>query len=420
MVTSRLKSQGERRVVVTGTGIVSSIGIGLDSFWQALLEVKSGIGPATLDYASQMRCRIAGEVKGFDISQHISPKEARRLDVFCHYAIAAADEAIGQAGLAAANLDPTRVGVLVGGGIGGVRTLQTQCEVLLNRGPGKCSPMMIPMMIVDMASGFLSIRYNFKGPNMTVVTACASASHSIGEAMWIIKRGDADAMVTGGTEACLCELGVAGFSAMKALSERNDDPEHASRPFDRERDGFVPSEGSGIIVLEEYEHARKRGAEIIAELVGYGATGDAYHITAPDETADGASRAMTMALGHAGMAPGDIDYINAHGTSTPLNDKTETLAIKNAFGEHARHVAVSSTKSMTGHSLGAAGGIESVATAYALRTGVIPGTMNYEVPDPDCDLDYVPNAARESKPKVAMNTNLGFGGHNAALIFRRV
>jgi 3-oxoacyl-[acyl-carrier-protein] synthase II len=255
---------------------------------------------------------------------------------------------------------------------------------------------------------------------MAVVTACASASHSIGEAMWMIRRGDADAMVTGGTESCLCQLGVAGFSAMKALSERNHDPEHASRPFDADRDGFVPSEGAGVIILEGLEHAKARGAHIIGEIIGYGATGDAFHITAPDETASGPTRAIQMAMGHAQLNPEDLDYINAHGTSTPLNDKTETLAIKNALGEHAYTVAISSTKSMTGHALGAAGGIESIAALLALESGTVPGTMNYETPDPDCDLDYVPNAARECKPEVAMNINLGFGGHNAALIFRKV
>ncbi len=410
----------ERRIVVTGAGVVSSVGIGQAAFWQALLAGKSGIGPATVFDASQLRCRIAGEIKDFDITQHISPKEARRLDPFCHYAIAASAEAVAQAGIGHGEVDPNRVGVLIGGGIGGIRTLQSQSELVHQRGPAKSSPLMVPMMIVDMAAGFVSIQYNFRGPNLAVVTACASASHSIGEAMWVIKRGDADVMVTGGTEACLCVLGVAGFSAMKALSERNDDPTHASRPFDAERDGFVPSEGAGVLVIEEMQHAKGRGAEILAELVGYGATGDAFHITAPDDQGDGAARAMSMAMAHAGLRPEQIDYINAHGTSTPLNDKTETLAIKRALGEHAYRVAVSSTKSMTGHALGAAGGIESIAAIYALRTGVVPGTMNYEHPDPDCDLDYVPNAARECKPQVAMNINLGFGGHNAALIFRKI
>lgn len=410
----------ERRVVLTGAGVVSSVGVGCDAFWKSLTEGRTGIGPATSYDASQMRCRIAGEIKGFDITAYVTAKEARRLDPFCHYAIAAADEAIAQAGIGGETMDPHRVGVLIGGGIGGVRTLQQQCGVLLDRGPTKCSPLMVPMMIVDMASGFISIRHNFRGPNIAVVSACASASHSIGEAMWMIKRGDADAMVTGGTEACLCQLGVAGFSAMKALSERNDDPEHASRPFDAERDGFIPSEGSGIVVLEEFEHARARGADILGEIIGYGATGDAYHITAPDETGEGAARAMEMALEHGGVTGSGIDYINAHGTSTPLNDKTETLALKQVFGDSAYRIPVSSTKSMTGHALGAAGGLETIATVFALQTGVVPGTMNYETPDPDCDLDYVPNAARECHPKVAMNINLGFGGHNAALVFRRV
>lgn len=409
----------QRRVVVTGTGVVSSVGVGCGTFWNSLVEGKSGIGPVTSYDASEMRCRIAGEIKDFDITNYLNAKEAKRLDPFCHYAVAAADEAITQAGLDGGKLDPNRIGVVIGAGIGGVRSFQAQCSILLERGPAKCSPLMVPMMIADMASGFVSIRHNLRGPNMAVVTACASASHSIGEAMWMIKRGDADAMVTGGAEACLCELGVAGFSAMRALSERNDDPQHASRPFDAGRDGFVPSEGAGILVLEELEHAKARGAEILGELIGYGASGDAFHITAPDDSGDGASRAIAMAMKHAGLNPEDIDYINAHGTSTPLNDKTETLAIKNALGSHAYKVAVSSTKSMTGHMLGAAGGAESIAAIFALKTGIVPGTMNYETPDPDCDLDYVPNAARKCDPAIAMNINLGFGGHNAALVFRK-
>ncbi|MDT8389077.1 MAG: beta-ketoacyl-ACP synthase II [Lentisphaeria bacterium] len=410
----------ERRVVVTGAGVVSSVGVGVDVFWQSLVEGKSGITATTSFDASQMRCRIAGEIKDFDITNWITPKEARRLDVFCHYAVAAADEAVKQSGLTTdPAFNPTRAGALIGCGIGGVKTLQEQSRVLETRGPSKSSPLMVPMMILDMASGFVSIQHQLRGPNFAVVSACASASHAIGEAMWTIKRGDADAMVTGGTEACLCELGVAGFSAMKALSERNDDPQRASRPFDAERDGFVPSEGAGILVLEELEHAKARGADILGEIVGYGSSGDAYHITAPDATADGPKRAMEMAMAHAGVTPAQMGYINAHGTSTPLNDKTETLAIKKAFGDAAYKIAVSSTKSMTGHALGAAGGLESIAVLMALKTGIVPPTVNYENPDPDCDLDYVPNTARQVNPIIAMNTNLGFGGHNAALIFRK-
>ncbi len=410
----------DRRVVITGLGIVSSVGTGLDKFWNALLSGKSGISKIKQFEADDMRCQIAGEIRDFDISDFIPPKEARRLDTFCHYAIGAADEAIAQSGLSAETSDPTRIGVLVGSGIGGIATLQDQAVVLKERGPAKSSPLMVPMMIPDMASGILSIRHNFRGPNTCVVTACASAAHSIGEAMWVIKRGDADAMLTGGAEACLCRLGVNGFCAMRALSERNDDPEHASRPFDAGRDGFIPSEGAGILVLESYEHAKARGANILAEISGYGASGDAYHITAPNPDGDGAARALKMALGHAGVQADDVSYINAHGTSTPLNDKMETAAIKKALGEAAYSIPVSSTKSMTGHTLGAAGGLESAVAIMAIQNGVVPPTMNYETPDPDCDLDYVPNEPREMQVDTALNVNLGFGGHNAVLVFRKI
>jgi len=407
-----------QRVVVTGIGVVSSVGLSTADFWDAVVEGRSGIGPITAFDASNFRCKIAGEVRGLDISKYMTPKEARRQDRFNHLAVAAADEAVGQSGIDTDHSDPNRVGVLIGGGIGGISTLESQTVVLHTRGPAKCSPLMVPMMIGDMAAGFLSIRYSFKGPNVGVMTACASASHAIGEAAWVIRRGDADAMITGGVEAPVTPLSVAGFSAMRALSERNDEPQRASRPFDRDRDGFVPAEGAGILVLESLEHARKRDASILAELVGYGLSGDAYHITAPQPDGDGAVRAIHMALKHAGMNTEDLDYINAHGTSTQLNDKMETAAIKSALEAHASKVAVSSTKSVTGHALGAAGGIESVACIQALQTGVIPGTMNYETPDPDCDLDYVPNAARRATPRTAMNINLGFGGHNAVIVYR--
>ncbi len=410
-----------RRVVVTGLGIVSSLGTGISTFWENCLAGTSGIGPITAFDCSDMRCQIAGEVKGFDVSGYMTPKEARRLDPFCHYAVAAADEALEHAGLKADNaVDPLRAGVLVGGGIGGIGTLESQCRILHERGPAKSSPLMVPMMIIDMASGYLSIRYGFKGPNLAVVTACASGTHAIGEAMWIIRRGDADVMVTGGAEACLSRLGITGFCAMKALSERNDDPTHASRPFDADRDGFVPAEGAGILILESMEHATARGATILAELTGYGLTGDAYHITAPDPDGAGAQNAIKTAMQHAQVTPADIDYVNAHGTSTPLNDRMESQAIKAAFGDDAYKTPVSSTKSMTGHALGAAGGIESIATILAIQNQVVPGTMNYETPDPECDLDYVPNAAREVPVRNAMNINLGFGGHNAVLIYRSV
>jgi len=411
-----------RRVVVTGVGVVSSVGTGLPKFWDSLVSGKSGIAPMSQFDASALKCRIGGEIRDLDITQYMSPKEARRLDHFCHYAVAAGEEAMAMAGLLnnPAGVKPERAGVMVGAGIGGIKTLQEQCTTLIQRGPDRSSPLMVPMMIVDMASGILSIRYGFKGPNMGIVTACASGSHALGEAAWVIKRGDAEVVVTGGAEACLCPLGLTGFCAMRALSERNEDPTTASRPFDATRDGFVPAEGAGILVLEELEHAKARGARILAEVVGYGATGDAYHITAPDATGAGAAQAIRVALGHAGLQAGQIDYINAHGTSTPLNDKLETMAIKKAFGEEAaRKVAISSTKSMTGHALGAAGGMESIVCIQTLLTGIIPPTINYHTPDPECDLNYTPNEAQRREVRFALNTNLGFGGHNSALIFKR-
>ncbi len=409
-----------QRVVVTGTGVVSSVGNDVASFWDSLLAGRSGLGPVTSFDASPMKTRIAGEIKNFDITKYMPPKEARRLDPFCHYAIAAADEALAQAGLKPAemaNLD--RAGVMVGSGIGGIRTLEEQARTMVERGPSRSSPLMVPMMIIDMASGALSIRYGFKGPNMGMVTACASGSHAIGEAYWMVRRGDADVMLTGGAEACISMLGMTGFCAMKAMSERNDDPVRASRPFDRERDGFVMAEGAGILVLESLAHAKARGANILAEIVGYGASGDAFHITAPDPDGAGAARAMACAVQRAGISPDMVDYVNAHGTSTPLNDKLETMAFKAVFGEHARKMAINSTKSMTGHALGAAGGLESVVCIKSLQTGLIAPTINLDNPDPDCDLDYTPHKAKERQVRYALNTNLGFGGHNVALIFKR-
>lgn len=408
-----------QRVVVTGMGAVSCLGTGTDALWEALLAGRSGIGPITKFDASAYRCQVAGEVRDLDITEYMPAKEARRLDAFCHYAIVAADEALAGAGLRTDAVDPTRVGILVSTGIGGIVTLQQQAEVLLTRGPNKCSPFMVPMMIADMATGALSIRYGFLGPNLAIVSACATGSHAIGEAFWMIRRGDADAMVTGGTEAPIGGLGLAGFCAMKALTTRNHEPTRASRPFDADRDGFVPAEGAGVLVLESYEHARRRGAPILAEIVGYGLSGDGYHITAPDPNGAGAARAMQAALTQAGVRPEEVGYINAHGTSTPLNDKVETLAIKTVFGAAAYRTPISSTKSMMGHALGAAGGLESLVCVQSLVHAVVPGTMNYETPDPDCDLDYVPNAAREVAPGIAMNINLGFGGHNAVLLFRK-
>lgn len=413
-----------RRVVVTGYGVISCVGNNVPDFWDALINGRCGIGPITRFDASEYRTRIAGEVKDFDFSGYMNPKEAKRLDLFCQYAIAASDEAMATAGLsrdlAESGVDSNRVGVIVSSGIGGLASMSDQAQVLLERGPGRISPFLIPMMIGDIASGNISIRYGAGGPNLGLVTACATGTHSIGESFWAIKRDDADIMICGGTEATIIPLGVAGFCALKALSTRNDDPQHASRPFDLGRDGFIMSEGAGVLILEEYEHAKKRGVPILAEVVGYGATGDAHHITAPHPEGDGMSRAIKMALRHAGLNPEEVDYINAHGTSTELNDKFETLAIKSAFGDAARKVAVSSTKGATGHGLGAAGGQESIACIKAIQTGIIPPTINYETPDPACDLDITPNKARELKVDVALNLNLGFGGHNGALIFRKI
>jgi len=413
----------DRRVVITGTGIVSCVGKSVDEFWDSISNGRCGIGPITRFDVSEYRTRIAGEVKDFDITQYIPFKEAKRLDLFCQYAIAAADEAMAQAGLgknvAECGITPGRVGVVTGSGIGGLGTITRQQTVLDARGPGRVSPLLIPMMIGDLASGNLSIRYNAQGPNMGLVTACATATHSIGEALWMIKRDDADIMIAGGAEASIVPIGLAGFSSMKALSTRNDDPQHASRPFDANRDGFVMSEGAGVLILEELEHAKKRGANILGEIVGYGATGDAYHITSPNPEGDGAARAINTAMRHAGINPEDIDYINAHGTSTSLNDKYETKAIKRALGEAAKTVSISSTKGTTGHGLGAAGGFESIACLKAIQTGIIPPTINYETPDPECDLDYTPNKAKEKDVKMALNLNLGFGGHNGVLLFKR-
>ena len=407
-----------RRVVVTGLGVVSPLGCDLSVFWQRICSGYSGIRRITRFDASAMATQIAAEVIEFEIDKYISKKEQRRMDPFCHFAVAAAKLAVIDSGLVMTNEDPTRIGCMIGSGIGGLITLEEQHSVLMNRGPDRCSPFMIPQMIVNMAAGLVAIEHNLKGPNYCVVSACASGAHSIGEALRQIQRGDADAMVAGGTEAAICPLGIAGFSSMRAMSTRNDAPEKASRPFDADRDGFIMGEGSGIIVVEEYEHAKKRGARIYCELSGYGATCDASHITAPAPGGEGAARAMQKAISDAGLLAADIDYVNAHGTSTPLNDKNETAAIRTALGEHSKKVMVSSTKSMTGHLLGAAGGIETVICALALQNGVVPPTMNYETRDPDCDLDYVPNAARNVKIRAALNNSLGFGGHNCSLLLK--
>ena len=410
----------QKRVVITGLGAVSPIGNDVESCWKSLLAGKSGIGPVTKFDATGYRCMIAGEVKGLDTEAIIGPKEAKRLDLFCHYAVVASDEALAQAGLTEAQgIDETRAGVIVSSGIGGLTTIEEQIRSLAEKGPRGVSAMSIPMMISNMASGYVAIRHHLKGPNFCIVTACASGLHSIGEAYWMIVRGDADVMVCGGTEAVVEPFSLAGFGSLKALSANNDDPEHASRPFDKDRDGFVPAEGAGVLVIESEEHAKKRGANILAEIVGYGLSADAYHITHPAENGEGIQRAIKMAFQHANLPYDALDYVNAHGTSTKLNDLTETASLKMVFGEKAKQTPVSSTKSMTGHMLGAAGGFESVVCIKSIMHGIVPPTINYTTPDPDCDLDYVPNEAREVDVRLALNNNLGFGGHNASVLFAR-
>ncbi|MBO8141883.1 MAG: beta-ketoacyl-ACP synthase II [Firmicutes bacterium] len=409
-----------RRVVVTGVGAVSPLGIGKDEFWSSLCAGVSGIGPITRFDASEYPTRFAGEVRDFDPGQYMDRKDARRLDRFIQYAWAATRMALDDAGLDVTRLDGNRAGVIIGSGIGGIETLESQVRVLAERGPSRVSPFLVPMMIPDMASGYVSIQTGARAHNSCTVTACASATNAIGDAARIIERGDADVMITGGSEASVTPVSLAGFSAAKALSTRNDDPERASRPFDKHRDGFVLAEGAGILILESLEHARQRGARIYAEVAGYGCTGDAYHFTQPAPGGEGAYRAIRMALEDAGVTPDEVDYINAHGTSTEYNDRFETMAIKRALGDAASRVAVSSTKSMTGHMLGAAGAVEAIACLLAMERHVIPPTINYEEPDPDCDLDYVPNRARPAHIDVALSNSFGFGGHNAVLVFRRV
>jgi 3-oxoacyl-[acyl-carrier-protein] synthase II len=408
-----------RRVVVTGVGAVTPVGNTAEEFWAALLQGKSGIGPITRFDAGPLPTQIAGEVKGFDPLRYIDKKDDRKLDPFLKYAIACAVMAVEDAGLNVERVDRTRFGVLVGSGIGGITTLLETHKILLEKGPDRVSPFFIPMLIINMASGLISMRFGAKGPNSSIVTACATGNHAIGDAMKIIQRDDADVMIAGGSEAIILPLTFAGFCQMKAMSTRNDEPTRASRPFDAARDGFVCGEGGGLVVLESLEHALARDARIYAEVVGYGMTGDAHHMTAPDPEADGAARAMSIAVRDAGIEPSTVGYINAHGTSTPYNDKSETMAIKRVFGEHARKLAVSSTKSMTGHLLGAAGGIEAIATVLAIHHGALPPTINYENPDPDCDLDYVPNQARKQDVEIALSNAFGFGGTNATLVFRK-
>jgi 3-oxoacyl-[acyl-carrier-protein] synthase II len=407
-----------RRVVVTGLGALSPVGNTAEEFWSSLVQGRSGVGPITKFDTEGYPTRIAGEVRNFDPLNFVDKKDARRLDPYLQYAVASSVLAVQDAALDTGKVDSTRFGVLIGSGIGGITTLLESHRNLLEKGPDRVSPFFIPMLIVNMASGLVSIRFGAKGPNSSVVTACATGNHAIGDSYKIIQRGDADVMIAGGSEAIIIPLTIAGFCSMKAMSTRNDEPTKAMRPFDATRDGFVCGEGAGILVLELLEHALARDARIYAEIVGYGMTGDAHHMTAPDPEGDGAARAMAMAVRDAGLEPAAIGYINAHGTSTPYNDKFETLAIKSVFGEHARRLAVSSTKSMTGHLLGAAGGVEAIATVLALHHGVLPPTINYETPDPECDLDYIPNQARKQHVEVALSNAFGFGGTNATIAFR--
>jgi 3-oxoacyl-[acyl-carrier-protein] synthase II len=408
----------KRRVAVTGLGVVSPVGNDRQTAWTSLTEGRGGVGPLTRFDPAPFDSRIAAEVRGFDPERFIDRKTLRHVDLFVQYAWVAAIEAFGHSGLDKEKLDHDRFAVLIGSGIGGINTLVQQHQVLLSRGPSRVSPFFVPMMISDMASGQLSIAFGARGPNYCTVSACASGAHAIGEAYRLIEGDLADIVIAGGSESPLTPLALAGFCSMKALTTRNDDPEHASRPFDRDRDGFVMGEGSSVLVLEAWDLARQRGADILAELAGYGSTADAYHVTAPEPNGDGAGRAMALALKDAGMRPEDIDYINAHGTSTPLNDKGETIAIRRVFGAHADRLAVSSTKSMTGHLLGAAGAFELAASVLALREGIIPPTINYQNRDPECDLDYVPNEARRQPLRAALSNSLGFGGHNVSLIVK--
>ena len=406
------------RVVVTGIGLVTPVGSDRKTTWDSLLEGKSGIDNISLFDAEGFESRIAAEVNEFDAAPILGRKETRRLDRFAQFACVAALEALDDAGLDMANEDPDRVGVLIGSGVGGIMTITEQHKILLNKGPKRVSPFLVPMMLGDMASGQVSMMIGAKGPNFSTVSACATGTDSIGEALEMIRRGRADVVIAGGTEAAVCEIGVAGFNSCMALSTRNDDPQAASRPFDSGRDGFVLGEGAGLVVLESLEHAEKRGANVLAELAGYGASSDAHHVTQPHPEGEGAARAMKWAIEDANLLPENVDYINAHGTSTPLNDKFETIAMKRMYGDHAYNLKISSTKSMTGHLLGAAGGIEAAFSVLAIKEGIIPPTINLDDVDPDCDLDYVPNKAVKQKVDVAMSNSLGFGGHNASLVFK--
>ena len=404
---------------MTGVGLLSSVGIGTESTWDALCAGRSGIAPITHFDASRHAAQIAGEVKGFDPLQFVEKKDVKKMDVFIQYAIAAADFAVRDARLEVTDANADDIGVFIASGIGGFQTIEDEHLALINGGPRRISPFFIPASIINLAAGQVSIRFGARGPNLATCTACTASAHAIGEAAEIIKRGDADAMIAGGSEASITPLGVGGFAALRALSTRNDEPERASRPFDKDRDGFVIGEGAGIVILEELETARRRGATIYAEIAGYGLSGDAYHLTSQPEDANGAIRSMRMALRKAGVRPDQIDYINAHGTSTPINDPTETLAVKTTFGEHASKLVMSSTKSMTGHLLGAAGGLEAGITALAVRDQVAPPTINLEHPDPACDLDYAPNVKRPMRIEYALSNSFGFGGTNGTLLLKR-
>jgi 3-oxoacyl-[acyl-carrier-protein] synthase II len=409
-----------QRVVITGMGVVSPVGSTVDSFWNSLIHGQSGVGPITYFDTTDFAVKIAGQVKDFHVDQYVEAKEARRMDRFLQYAMGAAVQAVTQSGLdETPGLDKSRVGVVVGCGIGGLGTIEANHGVLTSRGPSRVSPFFVPMSIIDMASGLVSIRYGYMGPNYGVVSACSSAGHAFIEAVNLIRLGKVDAMVCGGSEAAVTPVSIAGFNSAQTLSSRNDDPTRASRPFDRTRDGFVMGEGAGVLVLESEEHAKRRGVEILAEIAGYGMTGDAHHITAPHPEGTGSILAFREALRDGGISPDMVDYVNAHGTSTPLNDKTETKVIKAVLGDHARKVSISSTKSMTGHLLGGSAAIESIASILAIRNGIVPPTINYEEPDPECDLDVTPNVAVERNVRYALKNSLGFGGHNAAILFKR-
>jgi 3-oxoacyl-[acyl-carrier-protein] synthase II len=409
-----------RRVVVTGVGLVSPLGTGVDKNWNALMAGQSGIGPVTRFDASDLPTRIAGEVNDFNAEDFIEKKEIKKMDLFIQYGLAASEMALQDSGLEITDENAERVGVLVGSGLGGLPTIEKYHSALLERGYKKITPFFIPMLIINLAPGHISMRFGAKGPNLSSVSACATGTNSIGDAYHMIARGDADAMFAGGTESTITPLAIGGFNVMKALSTRNDDPQGASRPFEKNRDGFIMAEGAGIVILEEYEQAKKRGAKIYCEIAGYGLSSDAHHLTQPAPGGEGAARCIKMALNTAGIDPREVDYINAHGTSTHFNDLSETMAIKAVLGAHARKVMVSSTKSMTGHGLGAAGGFEAVFVALTMARGVIPPTINYEEPDAECDLDYVPNEAREADVKIALSNSFGFGGTNATLAFRKI